>query len=61
MPLPRVPEWEQIAQGQIAGAVQAVVGHQKTIEEAVLDLDRRVNDILEKRRWLLARHDSREN
>jgi multiple sugar transport system substrate-binding protein len=61
VPLPRLPEWELIATTQIARAVQAVVAHQKTVEEAVADLDRRVDDLLEKRRWLLARHDSRRN
>jgi multiple sugar transport system substrate-binding protein len=56
-----LPEWELIATTQIARAVQAVVAHQKTVNEAVADLDRRVNDLLEKRRWMLARHDSRQN
>ena len=61
VPLPRVPEWEMIATTQIARAVQAVVAHEQTVDEAIADLDRRVNDVLEKRRWLLARHDSRQN
>jgi multiple sugar transport system substrate-binding protein len=61
VPLPRVPEWEMIATTQIARAVQAVVAHEQTVDQAIADLDRRVNDVLEKRRWLLARHDSRQN
>lgn len=60
-PLPRVPEWEQIAQTQIAAAVESVVAHQKTIDEAVADLDRHVDRILEKRRWILSRQDSHQN
>lgn len=61
VPLPRVPEWELIATTQIARAVQAVIAHQQTVDEAITDLDRRVNEVLEKRRWLLARHDSHQN
>ncbi len=61
VPLPRVPEWELIATTQIAPAVQAVVAHQKTIDQAIDDLGRKVDEILDKRRWLLARRDARQN
>lgn len=55
VPLPRVPEWEQITT-QIIRAGQAVVARQKTTDEAWADLDRQVNELLDKRRWMLARH-----
>ncbi len=55
VPLPRVPEWEQITT-QIIRAGQAVVARQKTTDEALADLDRQVNELLDKRRWMLARH-----
>jgi multiple sugar transport system substrate-binding protein len=60
VPLPRVPEWEQITT-QIIRAGQAVVAHQKTIDEALVDLDRQVDEFLEKRRWLLAQHQAPQN
>ena len=53
-PMPRVPEWEQIAQRVAQAAEQAARG-QRTVEDALAALDRDVNEMLEKRRWMLAR------
>jgi multiple sugar transport system substrate-binding protein len=53
-PLPRVPEWEQIAT-RIYEHGEAAVRGRMTVEQAVADLDRRADDILAKRRWVLER------
>lgn len=57
-PLPKVPEWEQIATMSFERAEEAVRG-QSTIEETLRALDRDVDLILEKRRSLLAQESSR--
>jgi multiple sugar transport system substrate-binding protein len=53
-PAPKVPEWERIADEMRIVAELAARG-QMTIDAAVEALDARVDRILEKRRWLLAR------
>ena len=60
VPLPRVPEWEQITT-RIIRAGQAVIARKKTVEEALADLDQQVDELLGKRRWLLARHQAKQN
>ncbi len=60
VPLPRVPEWEQITT-HIIRAGQAVVAHKKTVNETVTDLDQEVNELLEKRRWMLQQRDIKKN
>ena len=57
-PLPRVPEYEQIATA-IAEDDEAIVRGRMTIEQAMNDLDAKANHILAKRRWVLARAASR--
>jgi multiple sugar transport system substrate-binding protein len=57
-PLPRVPEYEQIA-SDIAEDDEAVVRGKMTIEHALDDLDAKANHTLAKRRWVLARTASR--
>lgn len=57
-PLPKVPEWEQIATMSFERGEEAVRG-QSTIEETLRALDRDVDRILEKRRSLLAQESSR--
>ena len=57
-PLPRVPEYEQIAT-DVAEDQEAVVRGRMTIERMVADLDAKANRALEKRRWVLARAASR--
>ena len=53
-PMPMVPEWERIATKMAEYAQQAIAG-QQTVEQALAGLDRDVDRMLEKRRWLLAR------
>jgi multiple sugar transport system substrate-binding protein len=53
-PAPKVPEWERIATEMRVVAERAVHG-ELSVDQAARDLDARVDRILEKRRWLLAR------
>jgi multiple sugar transport system substrate-binding protein len=53
-PAPQVPEWERIMSEMQLIAEQVVSGRMDT-EEASRALDARVDAILEKRRWMLAR------
>jgi len=57
-PLPRVPEYEQIA-SDIANDQEAVIRGRMTIAQAIGDLDRKADQLLEKRRWIVARRQSR--
>ncbi|MGA7615844.1 MAG: sugar ABC transporter substrate-binding protein [Thermoanaerobaculia bacterium] len=56
-PLPKVPEWEQIAT-QIYQHGEATVRGATTIDQSLADLDRKSGEILAKRRWVLA-HEGR--
>lgn len=51
-PTPAVPEWERIANEMQLVAAQAIAGR-LTIDQACAELDRRVDAILAKRRWVL--------
>ncbi len=51
-PSPRVPEWERIANEMQLVAAQAIADD-LTIDQAAAELNRRVDRILEKRRWVL--------
>ncbi len=53
-PLPRVPEWEQIATSIYQNG-EATVRGRMTVDQALADLDRKADHILAKRRWVLAR------
>jgi len=53
-PFPQVPEWQQIASSIFEHGEAAVRGA-ATPEAALADLDRTANDMLAKRRWVLAR------
>ncbi len=53
-PAPAVPEWERIA-NEMQLTAELVVHGKMNIEEATRELDRRVDAILAKRRWMLAR------
>jgi multiple sugar transport system substrate-binding protein len=53
-PTPQVPEWEQIAT-RVAQAAEQVARGRRSTDEALAALDRDVNAMLEKRRWMLAR------
>ena len=52
VPTPKVPEWEQIATKIFEHGESAVRGKQTSVE-AMAALDKDVNGILEKRRWLM--------
>lgn len=58
-PLPEVPEWELIATRVLEHAESAIRGS-ATTDEALAALDRDVDIILEKRRWLIAKRASKE-
>jgi len=57
-PLPRVPEYEQIATN-VAEDGEALVRGRMTAQQAVDDLDRKADSLLTKRRWVLARMQQR--
>jgi multiple sugar transport system substrate-binding protein len=57
-PLPRVPEWEQITK-HIIHAGQVAIAGEKSIDEALADLDQAVDTLLDKRRWMLTQQDPR--
>lgn len=52
-PMPRVPEWEQIAQ-KLANRLEPAIRGTESVEHALVALDADVDRILEKRRWMLA-------
>jgi multiple sugar transport system substrate-binding protein len=56
-PAPPVPEWEQIVTGELVKTAEAVIIGGADAGRALEKLDRNVNAILEKRRWMLARAD----
>ncbi len=49
---PKVPEWERIAQ-EMRLAAERVVQGVATVDEACVALDRKTDEILEKRRWMM--------
>lgn len=52
---PKVPEWERIAtEMRLTG--ERVVQKVQTVDQAVVALDRKTDDILAKRRWMLERN-----
>lgn len=53
-PLPKVPEWELIAT-RLASAAESAARGRETIDQALAGLQHDVDQILEKRRWMLAR------
>jgi len=55
VPTPKIPEWELIAT-RIQERIELVIRGGATPDSALALLDRDVDRILEKRRWLLARH-----
>jgi len=54
VPLPQVPEWEQIATKVFEYGEQAIRGR-TTVDATLAALDRDVNGLLEKRRWMAER------
>ncbi len=57
-PMPRVPEWEQIAQ-KIPEDLEPAIRGRESVAQSLARLDANVNRILEKRRWILARDKAR--
>ena len=51
---PKIPEWERIAT-RVAHHLELAIREDVGLDEALVALDRDVDAILEKRRWLLAR------
>lgn len=60
VPTPKIPEWEQIAFSKIQQYAEFAARGAMTIDEALNALDRDVDKILEKRRWLIAREQSND-
>lgn len=56
LPTPQVPEWEQIATA-VWEHVEAAARGQMTQQQALASLDKKTNQILEKRRWVLDRRE----
>jgi multiple sugar transport system substrate-binding protein len=54
-PVPPVPEWQKIVEGELVKTAEAVIAERVTVADGLARLDRRVDQILEKRRWMLAR------
>jgi multiple sugar transport system substrate-binding protein len=53
-PMPRVPEWEQIAQ-KVPEDIEAAIRGREDLPAALSRLDSHVDRILAKRRWMLSR------
>lgn len=52
VPAPKVPEWERIAT-ELKVIGEQVASNGMSVDDAVVELDRRADRILEKRRWML--------
>ena len=52
--LPKVPEWERIAT-EMQTVAELFVRGRMSLDDAVGDIDRRADRLLEKRRWMIAR------
>ncbi|MDN5782072.1 MAG: ABC transporter substrate-binding protein, partial [Luteimonas sp.] len=52
IPTPKVPEWERIAT-ELKLVGELVANGRMGVDEAAVELDRRADAILEKRRWML--------
>jgi len=53
---PKIPEWERIA-NKVGQWAEAAIRGDMTVDEALGSLDRDVDAVLEKRRWLLGRRE----
>lgn len=60
IPAPAVPEWEQIAK-TLTEFVDATVRNRMTPEQALAALDRKTDQILAKRRWVLDRREDADD
>jgi len=57
---PKIPEWEQIASRIVEHAESAIRGS-VTVDQALAALDRDVDLLLEKRRWMMQRREQRRD
>jgi multiple sugar transport system substrate-binding protein len=57
-PAPRAPEWEQIVTGELVKTAETVITGGADMNHALKLLDDKVDRLLEKRRWMLARDQS---
>jgi multiple sugar transport system substrate-binding protein len=57
-PVPAAPEWEEIMTGEFVKTAETVINGGAKMDAALAALDDKVNVILEKRRWMLARQES---
>jgi multiple sugar transport system substrate-binding protein len=57
VPAPPAPEWEQIVTGELVKTAEAVINGGAEMDAALAELDRNIDVILEKRRWMLAQRD----
>jgi multiple sugar transport system substrate-binding protein len=55
IPTPKIPEWEQIVFSKLQNYIEIAARGTMTTEGALKALDKEVNMVLEKRRWLLGR------
>jgi multiple sugar transport system substrate-binding protein len=49
---PKIPEWERVA-ARLGQHAEAAIREDTTVDEGLAGLDRDVDALLEKRRWLL--------
>jgi multiple sugar transport system substrate-binding protein len=54
VPTPKIPEWEQIVFQKIQQCAELTAQNKEKVDVALKNLDTDVNNILEKRRWILA-------
>jgi multiple sugar transport system substrate-binding protein len=55
VPMPKVPEWEQIVFSKVQHYAEFTARGAMSVDDALRSLDKDVDKILEKRRWLLSR------
>jgi multiple sugar transport system substrate-binding protein len=54
---PKIPEWEQIAFSKVQQYAELAARGAMSVDEALINLDKDVDQILEKRRWLVGGKD----
>jgi len=54
-PAPATPEWESIVTGELVKTAEDVIKGRVSVDDGLAKLDRKVDALLEKRRWMLAR------
>jgi len=59
VPTPKIPEWEQIAFSKLQQYAELAARNSLTVNEALQNMDKDVNVILEKRRWLLEQNNAK--